>query len=41
MSGKRDKCAEEDKDEKEWKQISLLQKLEVLGSSWTRERVFF
>ena len=41
MSGKCDKCAEEvDKDGKEWKGISLLQKLEVPGSSWTAERVF-
>jgi predicted metal-binding protein len=41
MSGKCNKCAEEeDKNEKEWKGISLLQKLEVPGSSWTRERVF-
>jgi len=42
MSGKCDKCAEEvDKDGKEWKGISLLKKLEVPGSSWTAEWVFF
>jgi hypothetical protein len=38
MSGKCDKRGEEQyKDEKEWKGIPLLQKLEVLGSSWMME----